>query len=84
MSAPAEANKDYSFCKGFFASSKSAPHIRKKNVGIGFGLTGGIQTPSLCGKLRVNRGEDMLEAVDSVSVKRACRRCQDIYEENTK
>lgn len=71
----------YVFCKRFLSSSQSPPHLREKNANVGLGLRGGIGTPSLCGKLRVDAGEDLPEEVTFGKIKNACKRCQEMFEE---
>ena len=43
--------KEFSFCESVLASSRSTWHIRRL-TDVGRRLTGGIDTPSLCGRVK--------------------------------
>lgn len=79
----------YAFCESVFATGKSPWHIRK--VGLaGLKLGGGIDTPSLC--LRVKpfgvesgtNGWDLSVRITDDHLEHACKGCVGVYRTETK
>lgn len=54
--APGEV-PPFAFCESIHAGGRSPWHVRRITPGVGLMLGGGIDTPSLCG--RVRRGWDL-------------------------
>jgi len=67
---------DYAFCEAVTASGSSPWHIRELTP-AGKKLSGGVDTPSLCGHVRPPYGWDLTPVVN-LTITRACRRCADV------
>ena len=69
----------YSFCESTFATGRSPWHLRKlSSVGPKFG--GGIDTPSLCGLVKV--GWDLEVAITAHHLEHSCcPECRRVYKE---
>lgn len=83
--APAEKPPEYVFCESSTASSTSPWHIRKVSS-IGLKLGGGIDTPSLCGRvrpigddLRGFGGWDLNVGISEHHLTHCCKACADAY-----
>ena len=68
--------QEYSFCESVTATSISPWCIRPLTK-EGKKLSGGVDTPSLCGRVEKGRGWDMQTPV-SVTESRACKKCLEI------
>jgi hypothetical protein len=80
MSRTFEAGKvpEYAFCEAVTASGMSPWHIRK--VGEALRLTGGVDTPSLCGHVKPELGGwDLNVRITEGHLKHACPRCVALY-----
>lgn len=74
----------YSFCESVFATPWSRWHIRKlTDEGQKFG--GGIDTPSLCGKIGPpkSNGWDINVHMTEHHLSNCCSECQEIFEKET-
>ena len=73
---------EYSFCESVHATSTSPWHIRPL-TSAGRKLGGGIDTPSLCGVVRV--GWDLKTPIDDVRLRHCgvCKTCKAVYRERT-
>ena len=70
---------DMSFCESVMAGPKSSWHLRKLTK-AGRKLGGGIDTPSLCG--RVKQGWDLdVEINEFHLMKNTCQDCLKVYRE---
>lgn len=73
----------YSFCEPVTATSNSPWHIRRLTEKGKF-LGGGVDTPSLCGRVRERRGWDLETNINSfhLSVENGCcAECLKLFEE---
>ena len=69
----------FSFCESIHATSNSPWHIRKL-TGAGKFVTGGVDTPSLCGL--VERGWDLEVDIDvSRYEDLCCPKCVELYKQ---
>jgi len=74
----------YSFCESATATSISPWCIRKVTPEVGQKFGGGVDTPSLCQRVKVSRGWDLQVPLDSKTLKprpegRACPDCLPLY-----
>lgn len=71
----------FSFCEPVTATSISPWHIREL-TGKGRMLGGGIDTPSLCGRVEVNRGWDLETPINEFHLANGCcQKCFQLYTE---
>lgn len=78
-----EVPPPFAFCEGVWASGGSPWHIRKINPEVGLRLTGGIDTPSLCGRVtpKVN-GWDLRVRITNMHLAHkggVCEGCKDAF-----
>lgn len=74
----------YSFCESTTASSRS-PWCIRRLTDAGRKTGGGVDTPSLCGRVREGRGWDLtVELVSYHLTKNACPACKDIFDQETR
>jgi hypothetical protein len=64
---------EYSFCESVTATSIS-PWCIRRPTSVGRKLGGGVDTPSLCGRVKIGLGWDLKVPVD-VAHRSACPRC---------
>lgn len=76
MNSPTE----FSYCESIHASGSSPWHIRRL-TDVGRRLSGGIDTPSLCGHVRPPKGWDLVRgpADDKIRMPHVCVKCFDIW-----
>lgn len=68
----------FTFCESVTASSASPWHIRKTtDIGPKFG--GGIDTPSLCERVRAGHGWDLEVRITEHHLSHACPKCVEEY-----
>jgi len=70
----------YSFCESAFATSIS-PWCIRPLTDVGRKLSGGIDTPSLCGRVHSQLGWDLNTPVD-LSLSRVCKKCAQLMTED--
>jgi hypothetical protein len=75
---PGEVPK-FAFCEATTASGRSPWHIRQVTA-QGLKLTGGVDTPSLCGHVHIRYGWDLNVKIDAHHLRHACPRCVAEYE----
>jgi hypothetical protein len=68
----------YSYCEGAYATSYSRWHIRELTE-QGKMLSGGVDTPSLCGMVRAGWGWDLETEVRQEDSNSICRKCSALY-----
>jgi hypothetical protein len=72
----------YVFCEPEWASPKSCWHIRRVMPNVGLKLGGGIDTPSLCGRVLTHKGWDLnVEITRFHLTHNTCIQCRDTYEQ---
>lgn len=75
---------EYSFCESVTATSMSPWCIRKLTK-TGRYLSGGVDTPSLCGRVRIRLGWDLAVSIDDKNGQRilktngVCSKCRELY-----
>lgn len=73
----------YAFCESVYATSRSRWCIREILTKLKLG--GGIDGPSLCGRLKVGGGWDLNVRINDRLLKAAaCPKCVEIYRERIK
>lgn len=70
----------YSYCESVHATSNSPWHIRKLTE-VGRRLSGGVDTPSLCGRVRKGWGWDLEVVLDGRLDKLGCPKCVELYKQ---
>lgn len=71
---------EYSFCESVMATSYSPWHIRQLTK-KGRKLGGGIDTPSLCGRVKAGRGWDLETPINEFHLTNGCcPKCFEIFE----
>lgn len=71
----------YSFCESVTATSMSPWHIRRLTK-VGRKLGGGIDTPSLCGRVRKEKGWDLETPINAFHLANGCcPECLKLFEE---
>lgn len=71
-------NPVYSFCESVHASSISPWHLRKLTE-VGQKLGGGVDTPSLCGRVKERQGWDLDVEITEHHLGHACPTCVAAY-----
>ena len=74
---------EYSFCESVHATGATASCIRPLTE-AGRKLGGGIDTPSLCGRVQPPNGWDLAYGITPERIAHprvTCKRCADLYEE---
>ena len=66
---------EYSFCESVHGTGVSRWHIRRL-TDAGKKLGGGIDTPSLCGRVMPPYGWDLDVQIDARTLEMACTKCQ--------
>lgn len=73
----------YAFCEPHTASGSGKWHLRRLTA-IGHKPGGGIDTPSLCGRVRVHHGWDLLVVITEHHLaKNTCPECLAVYRSET-
>jgi hypothetical protein len=70
----------FSFCESAYVTGVSPWHIRKLTA-QGRKLGGGVDTGSLCGRVRPPYGWDLNVEVSGQHLKHACVGCVDLYKQ---
>jgi len=74
----------YSFCEPVWASGLGLWCLRK-TTNIGLKLGGGVDTPSLCGRVAVSKGWDLNVRLSEHHLeKNTCKKCLEAYREATR
>lgn len=73
-------DRQYSFCESVHASSLSPWHIRPL-TDAGRKLGGGVDTPSLCGRVEVDKGWDLSVPFDAKNraMGSICQKCLEVF-----
>ncbi len=71
----------YSFCESTYATGESSWHIREL-TDVGQRLGGGIDTPSLCGKVKPPWGWDLKVNMSKHHLGHGCPKCKELYDES--
>ena len=67
----------YSFCEPVTAGANSKWHIRK--VGSRLFLSGGVDSPSLCGHVQISKGWDVNVKITERHLSHSCPKCVEEY-----
>lgn len=71
----------YSYCESVHATSTSPWHIRKLTE-VGRKLSGGIDTPSLCGRVGKGWGWDLEVELNEFHLENvSCPKCVELYKQ---
>jgi hypothetical protein len=69
----------WSFCESVAAGPLSRWHIRQRSADQPLKLGGGIQTASLCGHPKADRGWDLEVPFSSSHFPHCCPKCVELY-----